>query len=416
MKIGILGGTFDPPHKVHLNLAKRARETLSLDVVYLMPCGTPPHKDGHSAASRFFRYEMCRIAATSYEGIEASDFELYLLEPNYSYQTLSRFVAEHPDDEVTFLMGQDSLDMFLKWVHPERIVELVKIGVFVRDEGHADADELTDRAKAKTDEIKAAIGGEFSIIPTEPSALSATLIRGALSGDETAKKNLKKSCGTSDVKELLSPGVYDYIIGHGIYEKREVMDYSDIEKSIKKTLKKSRYRHTLGVCYTASALAMRYHEDMEAARLAGLLHDCAKGMDDDELYNFCKKHKLPVTEAEEKSPHLLHSKVGAYLSRHEYGIKDEAVLHAITVHTTGCPDMSMLDMIIFVADYIEPNRDRAPRLTEIRQMAFCDIVSAVLMILEDTMRFVEERGMYMDPATVDTYDYYKKIVDEREEV
>ena len=410
MKIGILGGTFDPPHKVHLKLAIRAKEVLGIDVVYLMPCGTPPHKDGRRAASRFFRYEMCELACEGHEGIETSDFELVLLEPNYSYQTLSRFAAEHPKDEITFLMGQDSLEMFLKWKHPEVIVKNAGIGVFVRDDGSDDEDGLMDRAKRSIEEIKVAIGGDFTLIPVTPSALSSTLIREALSGDKDAKKRLYDVSGIDDIRDALSEGVYDYMIERGIYTDKETMDYSDIEKSIKKTLKKSRYRHTLGVCYTASALAMRYHVNMEDARLAGLLHDCAKGMEDDDLYDFCKKKGLPITDAEKKSPHLLHSKVGAYLAKKEYGVKDEAVLHAITVHTTGCPDMSMLDMIIFVADYIEPNRDRAPRLTEIRHLAFYDIESAALMILEDTMKYVEDRGMYMDPMTKDTYEFYKNKI------
>ena len=400
MKIGILGGTFDPPHKVHFNMAATARQALGLDVVYLMPCGTPPHKDGKRAASRFFRYEMCELGAAEYPGVEASDFEVYLLEPNYSYQTLERFRSEHPDDEITFLMGQDSLNMFIKWRHPERIVKACRIGVFVR--GDEDYEALCKDAREEIQKIISEIGGDFDIIRIEPSDLSSTRIRDDIKYGR-------------DVSDHLPASVYDYIKSRGLYSDMKEIDFCDIEKSIKNTLKKSRYRHTLGVCYTACALAMRYNVNVDKARLAGLLHDCAKGMDDDELYKFCKKHDLGITYAEEKSPHLLHSKVGAYLAKKEYGVKDKDILHAITVHTTGCPEMSLLDMVIFVADYIEPNRDAAPRLDEIRQMAFKDIYSAIVMILDDTIFYVRERGMYMDPLTEETYVYYKKIVDERED-
>ncbi len=400
MKIGILGGTFDPPHRVHFNMAITAKEALGLDVVYLMPCGTPPHKDGRLAASRFYRYEMCEAGASDLDGVFASDFELYLMEPNYSYQTLSRFKSLHPDDEITFLMGQDSLNMFLQWVHPEEIVKVASLGVFVR--GDDDYESLCAYANDMAERIRSEIGGNVTLIRIEPSDLSSTFIRGELK----AKR---------DVSGYLSDSVYDYIKERGLYTEMNEIDFTEIEKSIKKTLKKSRYRHTIGVCYTACALAMRYHVDVDDARLAGLLHDCAKGMDDDERYKFCQKHDLGITEAEEKSPHLLHSKVGAYLAKKEYGVKDEEVLHAITVHTTGCPDMSMLDMVIFTADYIEPNRDGAPRLDEIRQMAFHDIYSAILMILEDTMTYVKARGLYMDPMTEETYDFYKKYIDERED-
>ena len=400
MKIGILGGTFDPPHKVHFGMAKQAYEALGLDVVYLMPCGTPPHKDGHKAASRFYRYEMCMLGATDYEGVEVSDFELYLLNPNYSYQTLTKYKDMHPDDEIWFLMGQDSLNMFLKWVHPERIVEVANIGVFVR--GDDDFENLKTQASAEIDKIKNSLGGEFFIIPIDPSDLSSTEIRAKLFAGE-------------DVSCDLPDSVYDFIDSRKLYQNRIKMDYAKIEKSIKKVLKKSRYRHTLGVCYTAGALAMRYHADVDDARLAGLLHDCAKGMDDDELKKFCKKHDLGITEAEKRSPHLLHSKAGAYLAKKEYGVSDKKILHAIEVHTTGCPDMSLLDQIIFVADYIEPNRDQAPRLDEIRQMAFCDLDLATLMILEDTMSFVKLRGMYMDPMTEETYDFYMNKTSDKKE-
>ncbi len=398
MKIGILGGTFDPPHRLHFNMAKKALETLELDIVYLMPCGTPPHKEKTRAASRFYRYEMCNLGALEYEGVSVSDFELYQILPNYSYQTLERFKALHPEDEITFLMGQDSLDMFLKWRHPEKILKVAKIGVFVRDRfNDADAGKLLAQANDTIKEIQKAIGGDFSIIPTIPSSLSSTEIRNMISRGE-------------DASDFLSTKVYEFIKERRLYINDMSTDLTDIEKSIKKTLKKSRYRHTLGVCYTASALAMRYDINIDDARLAGLLHDCAKGMDDEELYRFCKKHKLGITDAEEKSPHLLHSKVGAYLAAKEYGVENDSILHAISVHTTGCPDMSWLDMIIFVADYIEPNRIGAPRLTEIRQMAFKDIYLAIVMILEDTMAYVKERGMYMDPLTEETYRFYSERI------
>ena len=400
MKIGILGGTFDPPHRVHFNMAATAKEALGLDVVYLMPCGTPPHKDGSQAASRFYRYEMCMLGALEYEGVEASDFEIFKLSKNYSYRTLELFAAEHPDDDITFLMGQDSLNMFLKWVHPERILAVAKIGVFVR--GDDTFEKLYDEAKKEIDRIRSSIGGDFSLIRITPSDMSATGIRTMIKSGE-------------DVSSYLDAPVYEFIKSRGLYEEKMEMDYTDIEKIIKKKLKKSRYRHTMGVCYTACSLAMRYDVDMDDARMAGLLHDCAKSMDDNELTRFCKKHDLDITDAEKKSPHLLHSKVGAYLAKRDFGVDDEEILHAIEVHTTGCPNMSMLDMVIFVADYIEPNRFEAPRLTEIRQMAFKDIVSAVVMILDDTIFYVRERGMYLDPLTEDTYVYYKKIIDEREE-
>ena len=183
-----------------------------------------------------------------------------------------------------------------------------------------------------------------------------------------------------------------------------------ISKQMKKELDKSRYQHTLGVMYTASCLAMRYESDMQQAMLAGLLHDCAKCISGEKQRSLCKKNHIPIRDAEYKNPVLLHAKLGAFLASTEYGIKDKEVLHAIEVHTTGAPDMSLLDKILFVSDYIEPNREKAPNLTEIRKLAFESIDEAVFRILEDTIHFLNQRKNSMDDRTYDTYNYYKEVL------
>jgi len=189
------------------------------------------------------------------------------------------------------------------------------------------------------------------------------------------------------------------------------MDVKDIEKSLKKELGKKRYHHTVGVMYTAASLAMRYKYDIDKAMLAGLLHDCAKYVDDKEKIKICKDNKITISDAENKSPALLHAKVGAYLAKKVYEVEDEEVLHAIKVHTTGEPNMSLLDKIIFVADYIEPDRNQAPRLDEIRKMAFIDIDDAMLMILSDTLNYLNQKNAVLDSTTRETYEFYRRIYD-----
>lgn len=184
-----------------------------------------------------------------------------------------------------------------------------------------------------------------------------------------------------------------------------------IKKQLKGELDKNRYQHTLGVMYTASCLAMRYGGDMQEAMLAGLLHDCAKCIPADRQIHLCEKNHIPIREVEQKNPHLLHAKLGAFLAKTEYGIKDKTILHAIEVHTTGVPNMGLLDKILFVADYIEPHRDKAPNLTEVRRLAFEDINEAVLRILYDTIHYLDQRKGPVDPTTHDTYQFYKKLLD-----
>lgn len=180
-----------------------------------------------------------------------------------------------------------------------------------------------------------------------------------------------------------------------------------ISKQLKKELDKNRYQHTLGVMYTASCMAMRYGCDMQQAMLAGLLHDCAKCIPGEKQIHLCKKNHISVREVEEQNPFLLHAKLGAFFAETKYGIKDHEVLHAIKVHTTGEPAMNLLDKIIFVSDYIEPNREKAPNLPQIRTLAFEDIDQAVLRILHDTLFFLNQKRGSVDYKTHVTYEYYK---------
>ncbi len=181
----------------------------------------------------------------------------------------------------------------------------------------------------------------------------------------------------------------------------------EIKKKIKKALDKYRYQHTLGVAYTASALAMRYGINIDDAFTAGLLHDCAKCIPNDEKFSLCEKYGIELKETEKRNPALIHAKLGAYIANKKYGIKDDDILASIRTHTTGEPGMSLMQKIIFTADYIEPGRDQAPDLPLIRQLAFTEIDRAVEKILHDTLNYLNEKSAAIDPETAETYEFYK---------
>lgn len=181
-----------------------------------------------------------------------------------------------------------------------------------------------------------------------------------------------------------------------------------LTKEMEKVQDPKRFTHTLGVEFTAAALAMRYGEDLEKAQTAGLLHDCAKCLGNDKLLSVCEKNQIPITDIERRNPYLLHAKVGCFLAKKEYKIEDSDILNAILYHTTGRPRMTLLEKIIFTADYIEPGRKQAPNLTQIRQMAFTDLDSAVRKILSDTLDYLKSGEGEMDPMTEETYQYYSK--------
>lgn len=180
----------------------------------------------------------------------------------------------------------------------------------------------------------------------------------------------------------------------------------DLKKDLKREMDDSRYEHTLGVMYTSAALAMRYEYDMERAMLAGLMHDCAKCIPNAKKLKLAEKNGLEITELERNNPFMLHAKVGAMLAKVKYDIDDEEVLGAIRWHTTGKPNMNLLEKIVYVADYIEPRRDKAPNLKEIRKLAFMDLDLALLKILKDTLGYLGDSPEEVDSMTRETYEYY----------
>ena len=184
-------------------------------------------------------------------------------------------------------------------------------------------------------------------------------------------------------------------------------DLKYLQKKIKEELSEDRYEHTIGVMYTAESLAMRYGVDMTKAAVAGLLHDCAKCIPNSQKLKMCKKNGIEITDMEEKNPSLLHAKLGAYLAEDVYGITDPEILNAIRWHTTGKPDMSMMDIIIYMADYIEPNRDKAPNLRAIRKLCFENIEEALYQVLEGTLEYLANCPDMIDPMTKVSYDFYK---------
>ena len=188
-----------------------------------------------------------------------------------------------------------------------------------------------------------------------------------------------------------------------------------IRRKMMTELDKDRYEHTLGVMYTAASLAMRYDEDIEKALIAGLLHDCAKCLSGDTKIKLCKKYHLNVSEVEKENPSLLHAKLGAFLAAKKYHIKDKDIINAIASHTTGCPHMSLLDKIIYIADYIEPGRKELPNMAEVRKLAFTDIDICLYRILEDSLEYLYSKKIPIDPMTEKTYLYYKSKREEKEE-
>lgn len=188
------------------------------------------------------------------------------------------------------------------------------------------------------------------------------------------------------------------------------MELEHIRKSLEKTLSEKRYRHILGVEEVCYDLAVIYGCDTLKARTAGLLHDCAKHLSDEELISECRKFNLHITEAEMKAPYLLHAKVGAAYAKEFYGITDEEILNAIISHTTGRPAMSELEKIVYVADFIEPYRNPILHLDKARKIAYNDdLDEAVMFISGRILEYLKSINAFIDPLTIETYNYYVNL-------
>ncbi|MCR5607731.1 MAG: bis(5'-nucleosyl)-tetraphosphatase (symmetrical) YqeK [Lachnospiraceae bacterium] len=185
------------------------------------------------------------------------------------------------------------------------------------------------------------------------------------------------------------------------------IDLYELTEQLRKILPVKRFNHTLGVGYMCSALAMRYNCDIYRAQLSGLLHDCAKYLSSKEILEECLKNEIKVSEEESNHPHLLHGRLGAYYAKNIYGVDDEEVLNAIEYHTTGHPDMSLLEKILFISDYIEPSRKMVKGLQETRDMAFIDIDKSLILKIESVLNYLNERECFIDELTLKTYDFYK---------
>ncbi|MBR6229082.1 MAG: nicotinate (nicotinamide) nucleotide adenylyltransferase [Eubacterium sp.] len=409
-RIGILGGSFNPPHKAHKAMARAAREQYHLDTVFWMPTARPPHKSDKSFVSDDHRSRMVKLVIESMEdgAYRFSDYELKKGGVNYTCETLEAWKQNHPEDELYFILGGDSLKSFDRWRKPKKISRLATILAAPRS--GMPENKLEKLCKKRTKEYP----GLFL-----PIHMKEKLAK--ISSTELRKDIAVHDC--SDQPEGLSGRVWQYICLHGLYG-REPLQYQSVPsekvllKCLRSTLRPKRFRHTIGVANTAEELGKLYSEGDETmadrARLAGLLHDCGKYYTDREQIELCDRFGIALTETERANPSLIHGKLGAYLALNRYGVKDEEILSAIRVHTVGKPDMSVLEKILYIADYIEPGRvipGALHPLEEIRKLVMHDLDGALIDTIENTIAYLKESGRVIDEASLATLSYYEGKAD-----
>jgi predicted HD superfamily hydrolase involved in NAD metabolism len=167
----------------------------------------------------------------------------------------------------------------------------------------------------------------------------------------------------------------------------------------------SRLQHILGVEQMSIELAQHYHLDVEKAAQAGLMHDLAKYFKANVLLQIARDAGIEVDPVCEATPHLLHADVSAIVAREEFGMQDESVLQAIALHTLGCPGMSLLSCVVFVADSLEPGRGSTPELEALRQVSRRDLYKAVWLTCDYSLRFLLASRCLIHPRTILTRNW-----------
>ncbi len=393
MKIGIYGGTFNPPHLGHLAAARAAVGALELDKLLLVPDAIPPHKplpEGTPGPEhRLAMAEKMADALLMPGTAEASDIELRRAGKSFTADTLARVRGQYPDAQLWLLVGTDMFLTLHQWSRPEEILSLAGICAFGRAEG-----EDESLFSAQRDRLEGLYpGARVRVIPL-PGVVDISSTR------------LRELLPRGEGREYLHPSVYGSILMHGLYGVRrnlKELELPELRACAYSMMREKRVAHVQGVEEEAARLARRWGADESMARRAGILHDCTKYLELEPQLALCRQYGVELDELERRAVKLLHAKTGACIARAVFG-QPEQVCQAIFWHTTAREDMSLLEKILYVADYMEPNRnfDGVERL---RRLAYADLDQALLAGVETTIQEMRERELPVHQSTLRARDW-----------
>ncbi len=391
MRILIYGGSFNPPHLGHIRSVQTAAAALAPDRTLLIPANFPPHKPlPEGTPVPLHRFAMTKLAAGEIPGCEASEIELCREGPSYTADTLRQLHEMYPGAELVFLMGTDMLLTVEGWYAPEVIMALARLAVFARETGREGEIE-TQAAR-----LRERYGASVTVLAGQPVTVSSTEVRSLLPRRQG--------------REYLTEDVYGYIIRHRLYGAKPELAW--LRERAYVCLKPTRVEHVRGTEAMARALAERWGADPEDAAEAAILHDCTKKADRDGQLRICEKYDIIPDKWELENEELLHAKTGAAFAAAEFGAPGP-IADAIRWHTTGRPDMTLLEQIVFLADAIEEHRKPYPALEAIRKAAFSDLDAAVELCARRTVEYVRSRGLPLHPDTARTREFYLKKLEDR---
>ena len=385
MKIGVFGGTFNPPHRGHLAAVKECAAALKLDKVLVIPDAQPPHKDiADGSPDAATRLELTRLAFDRVKHCTVSDMEISRGGVSYTVDTLRRLREKYPSDKLYLLMGTDMLMCFEQWRQFEEIARLTTLTVFARRDGER------EKIFRQAERLRLTYGANVRLVDLDVLDISSTRLR----------ELLPQRRGV----EYLPPEVYGRIIKGRLYGAKP--DYEWLRQKAYAMLDPKRVAHVKGCEEEAVRLARRWGADEERAREAAILHDITKKEKLDEQLRLCEKYGIILDEMEKREGKLLHSKTGAGIAKYEFGCDDE-VFGAIYWHTTGKEDMALLEKVIYMADYIEPTRD-FEGVEELRRLAYTDLDRSLELGFQMSIDDMTRRNITPHDRTLGALAWIKK--------
>lgn len=384
-KIGIYGGTFSPPHVGHILAARTCCEQLGLSEVILIPAAVPPHKALSGAApDAQTRLELTRLAAADEPHLRVSDLELSRGGTSYTVDTLHQIKAEYPHDKLYLLMGTDMFLSFESWRDPMQIAQLAQIVCLHRSKEDA---QLRAQLEQQAKRMKKDYGCAPVLLDNPCVDISSTQVR----------RLLFFGCAAP----YLAPAVLQRIEQQGLYGTKESyrnLPFDQLRTVSLGLLKPQRVAHVVGCCETARALARKYGASEQDAARAGILHDITKALTGEQQRALCDRLSIRVTDFEWEHPKLLHAKTGAAVAERIFG-ENEAVCEAIRYHTTGREDMTALEKILYLADYMEPNR-AFDGVEQLREATWRDLDEGMILGLNMTLEHLREQKQ---PQATDSF-------------
>ena len=384
-RIGIYGGSFNPVHEGHVLAAREFIRMLSLDTLLMIPAGIPPHKalaDGSPDGQ--MRMALLESAVRDIPGITADDLELRREGRSYTFDTLAELRRKYPRDTLILLMGTDMFLSFRQWYRWDEILRSTPLAVLHRS---ADSPAQNDALAALAEEFRA-MGAEVTVLDNSFVDVSSTEVRRMLffgAGEGLVPERT--------LRLIRENGLY------GVGADRRNLPFAALRELSLAQHDPKRVPHVLGCCETAVRLAQRWGENCADAARAGILHDVTKALSFTDQLLLCKKYAIMSENRENTAREIFHGKTAAAVARELFG-ENENVCRAIEWHTTGRAGMSRLEKILYLADYIEPNR-AMPGLEHLRALAYSDLDAAMVCGLDMTLSYLREKGKIPDPASTE---------------